>query len=67
MPEPPAPTNIGPRGRLQRRGLAVAMALATGIGFWVLETREAPREARLLLAIPLFVGALGWFQAAAGT
>ena len=59
--------NIGPKGRRQRGMMAAAMGIALVAGMAVIVLTGAPKAARLLLAIPLFVASLGLFQAADGT
>ena len=63
----PVVTNIGSRGR-RRRYLVAAAGLGAGLllagGFVGL---GMARGARLLVLLPFFVGALGLFQALAGT
>jgi len=63
----PLVTNIGSRGRRRRylmgaAGLAVALIVAAGLLFF-----GVARGARLMLFQPLFVAALGFFQARGGT
>ena len=63
----PLVTNIGSRGWHRRyligaAGLAVALIVAAGLVFF-----GVARGARLVLFLPLFVGALGFFQARGGT
>src|SRR5881296_40383 len=63
----PLVTNLGSRGRRRRylmgaAGLALTLLLAAG-----LVLIGAPRGARLVLFLPVFVAALGFFQARGGT
>jgi uncharacterized membrane protein (UPF0136 family) len=63
----PLVTNIGSRGRRRRylmgaAGLAVALMVAAALLFF-----GVARGARLAVFLPLFVGALGFFQARGGT
>jgi uncharacterized membrane protein (UPF0136 family) len=63
----PLVTNLGSRGRRRRYLLA-----ACGLGVALLAAAAlvgvaAPRGARLLLFVPLFVAALGLLQARGGT
>ena len=61
------PVNIGPKGRRQRMGLAaVAFAVFVAGLVWI-AAAHPPTNLRWFLAIPLFVAALGFFQAQAGT
>lgn len=61
------PVNLRPRGRRQRALVAAAMLLALAAGIGTTAWTDPPRGMRLLLALPVFVGALAWFQARAGT
>ena len=63
----PLVTNLGSRGRRRRylmgaAGLALTLLLAAG-----LVLIGAPRGARLVLFLPVFGAALGFFQARGGT
>jgi hypothetical protein len=67
-PETVCLTNLGPRERQKRLltgigGLAGGAALAA----WFLIAGVSPRPLYLLVFIPLLVGALGIYQALAGT
>ena len=60
-------TNIGSSGRQRRYligGAALGLALITLVAFWLV---GVPRGARLVLLLPLLVGALGFLQAQGGT
>jgi len=55
--------NIGPRGRRKRLNAGlVAFAISVALGAALIAGGTAPRW-RLVLALPLFVAALGYFQA----
>jgi hypothetical protein len=55
--------NIGPRGRRRRMGVGVVgFGISLALGATLIAGGAAPRW-RLLLALPLFVAALGYFQA----
>src|SRR5207247_10255370 len=63
----PLVTNLGSRGRRRRylmgaAGLALTLLLAAGFVLF-----GAPRGARLVLFLPVFGPALGFFQARGGT
>jgi hypothetical protein len=59
--------NIGPRGRRRRlRFGLIAFAASVALGAALLAADVAPRW-RLTLALPLFLAALGYFQARAKT
>jgi hypothetical protein len=58
-----AASNIGPRERRKRRVMGIA-ALAAGAGLaFALVVLDAPRPLRLLIFFPIWVAALGLFQA----
>lgn len=67
MTESVSPVNIGPRGRRRRLLVAIAMALVVAGGLVLVKTYQPPIAWRLLLFVPLLVGSLGLFQAAAST
>ena len=54
--------NIGPRQRLRRLATGAVGALAGATLLAVLLAVEAPRAARLLVALPFWAGALGILQ-----
>ena len=55
--------NTGPGGRRRRMGVgAVAFGTSLALGAALIASGAAPRW-RLLLALPLFLAALGYFQA----
>jgi len=56
-------TNIGPRGARRRRRGGIAWLIVAVIAFAVMLTLGAPREARLVLAIPFGLAAAGFLQA----
>ncbi len=59
--------NIGPRG-IRQRNVAGAVGLIVSLAiFAALVTMHAPRASRGWLVLPLFVSALGFFQAGAKT
>jgi len=60
-------TNLGPRGRRARWLVAGAMGVVCVGVLVVLLTKQATGPWRLAIFPPLFAGALGFFQAAAGT
>jgi uncharacterized protein (DUF983 family) len=55
--------NIGAREIRKRRTLGIVSAVAAGLLGFVLIGYEAPRWARLLLFLPLWLAGLGVFQA----
>jgi hypothetical protein len=55
--------NIGPRGVRTRRVLGVIGFALGALGVAGLVAFGAPREARALVFVPFWIGALGWFQA----
>ncbi len=59
--------NIGPRQRRQRLIGGVVAWFAAGILLLVLVAVGAPRVARVLVALPVWAGALGVYQARAKT
>jgi len=55
--------NIGPRGRAQRRRFGfIALGAAAALAL-LLFGLDAPRLSRLLVFLPLWLSALGFFQA----
>jgi hypothetical protein len=59
--------NIGPAERRKRMRLGIVMLSAAAVlAAWLLAA-AAPRPWRLIVAVPLFVGLLGIFQARAQT
>jgi hypothetical protein len=59
--------NIGPRERRKRLGVGlVAFGISVALGAALIVAGVAPRW-RLVLVLPLFVAALGYFQARAKT
>lgn len=62
-----AVTNIGPGGRRQRYAMAAVFGLVLVAGLVWVVVASPPTNLRWLLAIPLFVAALGFFQAKSGT
>lgn len=55
--------NIGPRGRKRRLGFGlVAFGISAVAAAWLIAGGASPRW-RLALFLPLFVAALGYFQA----
>lgn len=60
---PAGTANIGPRGRRKRLGAGlVAFGVSLVLGAALIASGAAPRW-RLVLALPLVVAALGYFQA----
>ena len=59
--------NIGPRGQQRRLRLGIVVLVATALLAGVLFGVGAPRAWRLVLFLPLWIAALGIFQARAGT
>jgi hypothetical protein len=55
--------NIGPRGARRRRRGGIAWLIVSVVAFAVMLAMGAPREARLLLAIPFGLAAAGFLQA----
>ncbi len=63
MAEVVAVSNIGPRERRKRRLMGIAALLAgAGLAFALVAT-DAPRWARLFVFLPVWLAALGLFQA----
>jgi len=60
-------TNIGPRGQQRRLTLGIMVLVATALAAGVLFGIGAPRGWRLVLFPPLWIAALGIFQARAKT
>jgi hypothetical protein len=59
--------NIGPRQRRRRLAGGVLALAGAGIVLFALLAVDAPRAARLLVALPVWAGALGVYQARAKT
>lgn len=55
--------NIGPRGQQQRFRLGMLAAVAAGALAAALLLLDAPRLWRLACFVPLWIAALGFFQA----
>jgi hypothetical protein len=55
--------NIGPRGARRRRREGVAWLIVAVVSFGVMLATGAPREVRLLLALPFGFAAAGFLQA----
>ncbi len=55
--------NIGPRERRKRVVRGAAMLLIASVIFTILEITDASRGWRFLLFVPLWIAALGFFQA----
>jgi hypothetical protein len=55
--------NIGPRGAQRRQRGGIVWLIVAAVAFAVLLAIGAPREARLLLAIPVGLAAAGFLQA----
>jgi hypothetical protein len=55
--------NIGPRGRKRRLSFGlIAFGISVGAAYWLIASGAPPRW-RLALFLPLFLAALGYFQA----
>jgi hypothetical protein len=55
--------NIGPRGARRRRRGGIVWLIVAIVALAVLVVRGAPRDARLVLAIPIGLAATGFLQA----
>ena len=55
--------NLGPRGQQQRFRLGILAAVAAGVLAAALLLLDAPRLWRLACFVPLWIAALGFFQA----
>jgi hypothetical protein len=55
--------NIGPRGQAQRRRFGIIALGAAVLVVFLLFSLGAPRGWRLLALLPLWLSALGFFQA----
>lgn len=59
--------NIGPRERLKRLVMGIASLVASAVLIFVFIGYDAPRMARVLVFLPLWMASLGLFQAREST
>lgn len=59
--------NLGPKETSKRRTVGIVSAAIGVVGLIVLAELDMGRTWRLALFVPFWLGALGWYQAAAKT